>query len=430
MARMILIAIGSSGDVHPILGIAEELAHRSHEVIVLTNPCFESLVKRLGFDFRPLGTSAEFDAVADDPDVWHPVRGFRLLARWAMLHTMRPIYKLLQELYLPGKTVVAAPLTAFGARIAQEKLGIPLATLHLQPVVFRSMDDTPRLPPMLTGSHIPHWLKRFQFYLADRLLADPVVARETNAFRRALGLRPVHRLLDRWCHSPERVIGLFPDWYAPPQADWPPNTRLTGFPLWDESVVVPHDAELQTFLQAGTPPLVFTPGSAMRHGKEFFEVAATTTRQLNQRAIFLSRHTAHIPANLPAGIVHFPYVPFSQLLPQAAALVHHGGIGSTAQALAAGIPQLIMAMAYDQPDNAQRVARLGVGGGLFRHQFRAPRVAKMLGRWLGCVEMSARCQRVAEHFPAARPIQTTANLIEQMLSAPPISSSPDRSNMR
>ena len=386
MARMILIAIGSSGDVHPILGIAEELAHRSHEVIVMTNPSFESLVKRLGFDFRPLGTSAEFDAVADDPDVWHPVRGFRLLARWAMLHTMRPIYKLLQELYLPGKTVVAAPLTAFGARIAQEKLGISLA--------------------------------------------DPVVDRETNAFRRALGLCPVHRLLDRWCHSPERVIGLFPDWYAPPQADWPPNTRLTGFPLWDESVVVPHDAELQTFLQAQEPPLVFTPGSAMRHGKEFFEVAATTTRQLNQRAIFLSRHTAHIPANLPAGIVHFPYVPFSQLLPQAAALVHHGGIGSTAQALAAGIPQLIMAMAYDQPDNAQRVARLGVGGGLFRHQFRAPRVAKMLDRWLGCVEMAARCQRVAEHFPAARPIQTTANLIEQLLSAPPISSSPDRSNMR
>ena len=85
MNRMILIAIGSSGDVHPILGIAEELASRNHEVIVLTNPSFESLVKQLGFGFRPLGTSAEFDAVADDPDVWHPVRGFKLLARWAML---------------------------------------------------------------------------------------------------------------------------------------------------------------------------------------------------------------------------------------------------------------------------------------------------------------------------------------------------------
>ena len=76
MARMILIALGSSGDVHPVLGIAEELARRHHEVFVVTNPSFESLVKRLGFQFRPLGTAADFDAVADDPDVWHPVSRF------------------------------------------------------------------------------------------------------------------------------------------------------------------------------------------------------------------------------------------------------------------------------------------------------------------------------------------------------------------
>ncbi|MEC8336590.1 MAG: glycosyltransferase, partial [Planctomycetota bacterium] len=168
MARMILIAIGSSGDVHPLLGIAEELARRNHEVIVLTNPRFESLVKRLGFEFRPLGKAAEFDAVADDPDVWHRVRGVRLLVKWAIVHTLRPIYETLRELYIPDQTVVAAPLTAFGARIAQESFGIPLATIHLQPVVFRSVYDTPSIPPMLTGGRVPHWLKRFQYYLADR----------------------------------------------------------------------------------------------------------------------------------------------------------------------------------------------------------------------------------------------------------------------
>ncbi|OUT68056.1 MAG: hypothetical protein CBB70_07265 [Planctomycetaceae bacterium TMED10] len=418
MARMILIALGSSGDVHPVLGIAEELARRHHEVFVVTNPSFESLVKRLGFQFRPLGTAAEFDAVADDPDVWHPVRGIKMLVRWAILHTMRPIYELLEELHIPDQTVVAAPLTAFGARIAQEKFGIRLATLHLQPVVFRSVYDTPRIPPMLTGPRVPHWLKRLQFYLADRLLVDPILTRETNAFRGELGLRPVQRLMNRWCHSPDCVIGLFPDWYASLQADWPPNTHLTGFPLWDESVLDARDQGLQKFLEAGTPPLVFTPGSAMRHGKDFFEVAVAATEQLGKRAILLSQHAAHIPVGLPAGIVHFPYVPFSQLLPQAAALVHHGGIGSTGQALSAGIPQLIMAMAFDQPDNANRVQRLGVGGGLSRHQFQAPRVTKMLDRMLGCPEMSARCKQVAGHFSSAKPIPATADLIEQMLTVP------------
>ena len=420
MARMILIAIGSAGDVHPILAIAGELARRNHEVIVVTNPSFESLVTRLGFDFRPLGTHEEFDAVADDPDVWHPVRGFKLLARWAMLHTMQPIYELLEKLYLPGSTVVAAPLTAFGARIAQEKFGIPLATLHLQPVVFRSVHATPKLPPMLTGRRVPHWLKRLQFYLADHLLADRVLATETNHFRRHLGLPPVRRLLDRWCHSPDRVIGLFPSWYAAPQIDWPPQTVLTGFPLWDESLVTPHDEKLQAFLREGSPPLVFTPGSAMRHGKKFFRVALAVSQRLEKRAIFLSRHTAHIPTGLPSGIVHFPYVPLSQLLPQAAALVHHGGIGTTAQALAAGIPQLIMAMAFDQPDNADRVAHLCVGDGLSPHEFGVQRVAPILERWLGSVEMTARCQSVAERFAGGSsrgvaPIQATGNLLEQML---------------
>ena len=419
MARMILIAIGSAGDVHPILAIARELSRRNHEVIVLTNPSFEPLVSRLGFDFRPLGTREEFDEVADNPDVWHPVRGFRLLARWAMLHTMEPIYELLEELYLPQKTVVAAPLTAFGARIAREKLGIPLATLHLQPVVFRSVHATPKLPPMLTGKRVPHWLKRLQFYLADRLLADRILAEETNDFRRRLGLPPVRRLLDQWCHSPDRVIGLFPDWFATPQIDWPPETVLTGFPLWDESQLTDSDEALRDFLASGSPPLVFTPGSAMRHGETFFRVAVAATARMKKRAILLSRHATHIPSDLPTDVVHFPYVPLSQLLPHAAALVHHGGIGTTAQALAAGIPQLIMPMAFDQPDNADRVHRLGVGGGLSPAEFHPPRVAEKLDLWLGSAETTARCRAIAQHFDASHapgvvPIEATGNLLEQM----------------
>lgn len=423
MARMILIAIGSSGDVHPVLGIAEELAQRNHEVIIVTNPSFESLVRRLGFEFRPLGTSEEFDTVADDPDVWHRVRGVRLLVRWAIVHTLRPIYELLRELYIPGNTVVVAPLTAFGARVARESFGIPLVTLHLQPVVFRSVHDTPKIPPMLTGQRVPHWLKRFQFYLADRLLVDPLLNRATNAFRAELGLQPVHRFMNHWCHSPDCVLGLFPDWYAPLQVDWPQNTHLTGFPMWDESVVAHHDPRLQQFLEAGSPPLVFTPGSAMRHGKDFFEVAVAATDQLGGRAILLSRHAAHIPRNLPAGIMHFPYVPFSQLLARSAVLVHHGGIGSTAQALAAAIPQLIMAMAFDQPDNANRVQRLGVGRGLFRHEFQVPRVKKMLEHLLRSDEISTRCKQVAARFESARPREEAADWIEHLLPSSEVETS-------
>ncbi|MEE2780612.1 MAG: nucleotide disphospho-sugar-binding domain-containing protein, partial [Planctomycetota bacterium] len=112
-------------------------------------------------------------------------------------------------------------------------------------------------------------------------------------------------------------------------------------------------------------------------------------------------------------------VPLSQLLPHAAALVHHGGIGTTSQALATGIPQLIMPMAFDQPDNADRVQRLGVGGGLSPAEFHPPRVAEKLDLWLSSAETTARCQAIARRVDASHaagvvPIEATGNLLEQM----------------
>ncbi len=415
MARMILISIGSSGDVHPLLGIAGQLQQLGHEVIFITNPFFEPLVRQLGFAFRPLGTSEEFKTVTANPKVWHPVHGVKLLTRWAMLHTLEPIYQHLQQLYLPGETVVAAPVTALGARIAQEKLGLPLATIHLQPAVLRSVYESPSLPPMLLGRGIPKWFKRLQFLLADRLFADLLVAGETNHFRKGLELPPIHRLFHVWCHSPQRVIGLFPSWYAPPQPDWPAETRLTGFPLWDEREGRQANPEIEAFLQGGSPPLIFTPGSAMQHGRDFFRVAVEASRQLKRRAILLTRYPEQIPEQLPEGVVYFDYIPFSQILPRAAALIHHGGIGSTAQALSAGIPQLIMAMAFDQPDNAARVERLNAGAGLRRHQFRTPRVAGLLEKLLASEPIAAACREIRGRFPTESALADTATLIEQLV---------------
>ena len=415
MARMILIAIGSHGDVHPMLGIAGKLKQLGHEVIVLTNPYFESLVQQLGFSFRPLGTAEEFQTVSDNPAVWRPVSGFKLLARWGILHTMEPLYQHLKKLYIPGNTVVAAPITATGARIAQEKLGLPLATIHLQPAIFRSIYESPRLPPMLLGRGVPKWFKKFQFHLADRLLVDPVLAAGTNRFRATLGLTPVRNILDRWCLSPQRIIGLFPSWFAAPQPDWPAQTLLTGFPLWDEREISKANHEVEAFLEAGSPPFVFTPGTAMKHGRDFFRVAIKVSGQLGQRAILLSNHTEQIPRQLPPGIVHFDYIPFSQILPRCAALIHHGGIGSTAQALAAGIPQLIMAMAFDQMDNAARVERLKAGYGLSRRQFRTRRVQTLLAQLLKSNQMATRPRERSRQRVNDAALDETATLLEELV---------------
>ena len=88
------------------------------------------------------------------------------------------------------------------------------------------------------------------------------IAPALNAYRAELGLAPVSRIFRSWIHSPQRVIGLFPEWFFPPQPDWPAQIRLTGFPLFDEAGLHPLDPGLDAFLAAGDPPIAFTPGSA------------------------------------------------------------------------------------------------------------------------------------------------------------------------
>ena len=131
---------------------------------------------------------------------------------------------------------------------------------------------------------------------------------------------------------------LFPEWFAPPQPDWPNNLVQTGFPLWDERTDAGLAPEVKEFLDAGEPPIVFTPGSANIFGKRFFGAAIEACQRLGHRGILLTRFPEQIPDRLPSGVRHFDYIPFSLLPPKAAALVHHGGIGTTAQALAAGSP--------------------------------------------------------------------------------------------
>jgi UDP:flavonoid glycosyltransferase YjiC (YdhE family) len=415
--RILLIPFGSHGDVHPFVGIGGALRDRGHDVTVITSGLFEGLVRRLGLGFVSLGTAEEFEKELNNPDIWHPRKGFFLLVQRSILPALRTVYDAVASRYVPGETVVAAGSLALGARIAQEKLGVPLASVHLQPAMFRSVYWS----PILTGLFLPDWLppfaKRLQYWLADSLVIDRLLGPGVNGFRAELGLPPARAFFGDWWHSPQRIIGLFPDWFGPPQPDWPPQLRLTGFPLYDERELHEPPAGLLDFLNQGEPPIVFTPGSAMRHGQAFFAAAVEACTLLGRRGLLLSRFREHLPARLPDGVRHFDYVPFSQVLPRAAALVHHGGIGTTAQGLAAGVPHLVMPLAYDQADNADRVRRLGVGLSLPPRAFQGPAVARLLGQLLGSAEVASRCRDFSRRSQEGRPLEEACRAIEELAPA-------------
>lgn len=285
-------------------------------------------------------------------------------------------------------------------------------SVHLSPAIIRSVQNPPWIPPLPASPRLPKWCSRLTYWAVDLLVVDWHLTRRLNAFRATLGLPPVRRIFDGWMHSPDRVIGLFPPWFGPPAADWPPQTVLTGFPLYDEADITPIDPQLEKFLDDGPPPIAFTPGSAMRHGQRFFTVAVRVCRMLGRRGLLVSRHTEHVPAELGPEIRHVEYAPFSTLLPRCAAIVHHGGIGTSAQALAAGIPQLVVPMAHDQPDNAWRLQRLGVAEFVRASRFSPRAAAWKLERAMDPAHRAV-CTVVKKRFAGQNPVVKTAELIEQ-----------------
>ena len=301
--------VGSAGDVHPFVGLGRALRARGHEVVIVTGETFETLVRRAGLSFHATHSVEEFDRISKDPDLWHPRRGLRVVLG-QVASALQLGYERINDVYEPGRTVLVGHSISFFTRIFEEKHNVPAATVHLAPSIFRSDHVQPAIAPGFHISRAPRWTKRSFWWAIDRVLIDPLIAPHLNRFRHELGLPPVTRVMRDWMHSPRRIIGLFPEWFGPPQPDWPAALRLTGFPLYDESDQQQISPRLGQFLDKGTPPIVFTPGSAHQAAGAFFRAAVDACDHLGRRGLLLTRHVEQLP-ELPASVHHEPYAPLS-----------------------------------------------------------------------------------------------------------------------
>ncbi len=418
--KVLLVTLGTDGDVHPFIGLGLALRKRGHDVILLANEHYADRVNGT-LNFVSLGSKSLHQRIVDDPAFWDPARLGSVVAEWG-LSQMPAQFHAIAEHNEPGRTVVVSPASVFGARIAQEKLGIPLATIVLQPALFRSI-HRPTVMPGVPA--IPRWFPRFVkgvFLKGVDAAVNKILLSRVSAFRCELGLKPLTGIAEWWM-SPQRIIALFPDWFGMPQPDWPAQTRLTQFPMYDHRVSSDLSSETRDFLDAGEPPIVFTPGTGVGHGHAFFQAAVDACRRMGRRGILLTVYREQLPTDLPATVRHFDYVPFGQLLPHAAAIVHHGGVGTVSHAMAAGIPQLIMPRSYDQPDNARRVKELGVGDWIKPKAFCGRTIARKLERLLTSPVVQARCRTKAQRFRDSDPMGEVCLLIEglQEMGRPAVS---------
>ena len=413
--KFILATIGTAGDVNPFAAVGRALRARGHHVTLVTGASFADVAAREGFDFVELFSREEYESILQDPYLRRPFRSVKLFMEKSILPCMRRLYDIIAE-RADSDTIVVAPNHALGARVAQEHLDVPLATLAIAPFAFRTTDQ--RRPVL--GIELPRWAPGFVhsfLFEAENVAGDQIYGRSVNKFRAKFGLEPKRQIFWNWWNSPELVIGMFPDWFAAPHQGWPANTQLFGFPLYDSFEELPQS--LVDYLDDGEPPIVVTFGSGMAQAKDIFAAAAKACQRIGHRALFITKYSDQVPEELPETIRHIPYASFPALFPRVACVVHHGGIGTSSQALAAGVPQLIVPFCTDQPDNAMRLERLGTGVSILPGKFTPQRAAETLQKLLSEPQIKKRCLEVAQKCQGGTGLDQVCQALEKLHRAQP-----------
>ena len=430
MPRIVLATFGSLGDLHPYLALGVELRRRGHEVVVATHGIYRERATAAGLEFAAI--RPDFDSFGDPMEfirrAMDDKRGSVVVVRELVTPFLRASCSDLLGA-CQGADLIVDHMLTFTASLVAEKLGIPRVSCTLQPVAMFTTYD----PSILPAAPFMTWLGRcgrwsWQLFWALGRVSTRHWFHELEVLRREMGLPSSrrHPLLD---HASDRLhLVLFSRELMAPQPDWPAAARQTGFPVHDrgESGAGLPPA-LARWLDAGPPPLVFTLGSsAVWAAGSFYDEAALAARALGERAVLMTgiqdlNPVAGIPrvddAPLDAAVVTVDYAPHSEVMPRGLATIHQGGVGTTAQALLAGRPMLVVPFSHDQPDNAARCARLGVARVLPRSRIGAAAFTRELRLLIADREAEKRAQQVAARMRTEPGAAGAVDAIERVLAA-------------
>ena len=414
-----MASFGTLGDMYPFLAIGQAMRQRGHRVTFLAPAVHEELVLAAGLSFRALGTREAYLALLNDPDVWDSRKGFASLWQ-AALGNLKEIPAFMASEAPDARCLLLVhPFLLPAAALARARCSdLPIVGAYLAPANMRTVHDPLTIGPLRVPRWLParwrHWIWR----RIDAKLIDPVALPALNAERARQRLEPVAHFATHMHTVADLSLTLFPSWYAMDQPDWPRPLRSSGFPLYEPDPGQSLSAEVLQFLADGDAPIVFTAGTGQRHGERFFAQAIGAVERLGRRAIFLTPVRAQLPGALPVGMLWQAYAPLRALLVRAAAIVHHGGVGTTAEALRAALPQVIVPLAHDQFDNAARVEALGVGRSIKASRAGGRALRSVLHAVLSTPTVKVRCHAVATQLAGAVDMAPTCEAIEGVLGPP------------
>ncbi len=289
----IISAPGSRGDVNPMIAIGRQLRRDGFDVLISLAEPYAPLAEAAGLSPVVVVSKEEFDAALAIPDFWKPIRGARAVMRLLVNKFLRPHFQLIQQNHRPGQTVLVSHPLDLSSRIYRElDASTPMIDVHLAPAILRVPQSPPRVTPWWFEPSRPAWLVKTAYWLADRLGLDPAIAGPVNQLRAEHSLPPVKRVFHEWWLSPDKIVAMYPKWFAPETEVFCPRLVYAGFPLDDLD-------QSAAGVNVQGRPFVFTAGTANHHCKAFFQRAADACVQLDHPGLLLSTFAGNFPDNLP-----------------------------------------------------------------------------------------------------------------------------------
>ena len=424
MHKILLTTVGTLGDLHPFIAIGLALKRRGHHPILAVPEDHVAKTNAAGLD--AVAVLPSFDAVRErmgmeeDDAVKRVMADQTYLLEQVLLPWLESSTAALDEV-IGSVDLLVGSLFVFGAPIIAEKRRVPLVSVILQPMAIPSVHAPPKTSDFWMLIQAPsgpigvRW-NRLGYGLIRKVLRHRY-GRKIDEVRAQHGLGPAcdpsmfdvsrETALTLCCYSPV---------FGPPQKDAPANTEIVGFPVYDRQGGEEEtlDPELEAFLAEGPPPLVFTLGSfAVYAPGDFYEEAAATARMLGARAVLLTGEKTRLKSE--GDILVRAYAPHSLLFPKAAVVIHHGGIGTTGQALRAGKPQLVVPHMGDQADNAHRIRKMGAGLVLKARRFSARKAAPMIASLLDTPTYRNEAESIGVRIRPENGAEVAAIAIERLL---------------
>lgn len=357
--RYLIHTDGTYGDLLPFIFLAEKLVLKGHEVSFYTNEYYKSEIESKNIDFYQTTNLKDREEFLSNPNLWQPLKSLKVLGKAATNIFMKAYPEMEKEIN-EIDIIISYSFTYAGKTLA-EKYNKPYVSLNISPIQIKSIYRTPTLPFNINSNIMPRFFKKYFFWQVGDFLIDKKFPKDINNFRNKINLKPIKGFV-HWANKADLAIGLWSEKHCPKELDQDYLVN-TNFPKKVETIKT-KNIDLENWINNNSDndnqkPILITMGSGYLFSESLLKIIKEISKENNQRFIFIDAKSNKDTYSDEIAVLN--KICLSEYLPKCLGIIYHGGAGTLAQAVYAGIPQIILPMSHDQPDNAKLIQKHKLG---------------------------------------------------------------------